>query len=69
MPSDAVTRLQIRAGADWIKAMATGGVYSLMDAPDAVQFTEAEMAVMVEEAAQRRPPRRHGPCRERAAGS
>ena len=45
-----VVRLQIRAGADWIKAMATGGVYSLMDAPDAVQFTVEEMRVMVEEA-------------------
>ncbi len=45
-----VVRRQIRAGADWIKAMATGGVYSLMDAPDAVQFTVDEMRVMVEEA-------------------
>jgi len=45
-----VVRRQIRAGADWIKAMATGGVYSLMDAPDAVQFTVEEMRVMVEEA-------------------
>ena len=46
-----VVRLQIRAGADWIKVMATGGVYSLMDAPDAVQYTVDEMRVMVEEAA------------------
>ncbi len=45
-----VVRRQIRAGADWIKVMATGGVYSLMDAPDAVQYTVEEMAVMVEEA-------------------
>ena len=30
--------------------MATGGVYSLMDAPDAVQYTVEEMRVMVEEA-------------------
>jgi imidazolonepropionase-like amidohydrolase len=43
-------RHQIRAGADWIKVMATGGVYSLMDAPDAVQYTVEEMRVMVEEA-------------------
>ena len=46
-----VVRRQIRAGADWIKVMATGGVYSLMDAPDAVQYTVEEMRVMVEEAA------------------
>ena len=45
-----VVRQQIRAGADWIKVMATGGVYSLMDAPDAVQYTVEEMRVMVEEA-------------------
>lgn len=45
-----VVRQQIRAGADWIKVMATGGVYSLMDAPDAVQYTVGEMRVMVEEA-------------------
>lgn len=45
-----VVRHQIRAGADWIKVMATGGVYSLMDTPDAVQYTVDEMRVMVEEA-------------------
>lgn len=45
-----VVRRQIRAGADWIKVMATGGVYSLVDAPDAVQYTVDEMRVMVEEA-------------------
>lgn len=45
-----VVRRQIRAGADWIKVMATGGVYSLMDSPDAVQYTVDEMRVMVEEA-------------------
>ncbi len=45
-----VVRLQIRAGADWIKVMATGGVYSLMDGPGAVQFTIDEIRVMVEEA-------------------
>ena len=45
-----VVRRQIAAGADWIKVMATGGVFSLLDAPGAVQYTEAEMRVMVEEA-------------------
>jgi imidazolonepropionase-like amidohydrolase len=45
-----VVRRQIRAGADWIKVMATGGVYSLMDSPDAVQYTVDELRVMVEEA-------------------
>jgi len=43
-------RAQIRAGADWIKTFSTGGVYSLMDAPDAVQFSVPELEVMVEEA-------------------
>jgi imidazolonepropionase-like amidohydrolase len=45
-----VTRLQIRAGADWIKVMATGGVLSAADAPDASQFTVEEIGVIVEEA-------------------
>jgi imidazolonepropionase-like amidohydrolase len=44
-------RAQIRAGADWIKTFATGGVYSAMDGPGAVQFSLAELRVMVEEAA------------------
>ncbi len=44
------TRLQIRAGADWIKVMATGGVLSAADTPDASQFTESEIRVIVEEA-------------------
>jgi imidazolonepropionase-like amidohydrolase len=44
-------RAQIRAGADWIKTFSTGGVYSAMDGPDAVQFSLAELQVMVEEAA------------------
>ena len=44
-------RLQIRAGADWLKVMATGGVYSVTDSPDASQFTEDELRVFVEEAA------------------
>ncbi len=43
-------RAQIRAGADWIKTFATGGVYSMMDAPGAVQYTIEEIGVMVEEA-------------------
>lgn len=45
-----VVRRQIRAGADWIKVCATGGAFSAMDAPDAVQFTVDEMQVMVDEA-------------------
>jgi imidazolonepropionase-like amidohydrolase len=44
------TRLQIRAGADWIKVMATGGVLSAVDMPDASQFTEEEIRAIVEEA-------------------
>jgi len=44
------TRLQIRSGADWIKVMATGGVLSAADAPDASQFTIEEIEVIVEEA-------------------
>jgi imidazolonepropionase-like amidohydrolase len=44
------TRLQIRAGADWIKVMATGGVLSATDTPDASQFTVDEIRVIVEEA-------------------
>lgn len=43
-------RAQIRAGADWIKTFSTGGVYSLMDSPGAVQFSIEELRVMVEEA-------------------
>jgi imidazolonepropionase-like amidohydrolase len=43
-------RLQIRAGADWIKVMATGGVLSAADTPDASQFTVDEIQVVVEEA-------------------
>ncbi len=45
------TRLQIRAGADWIKVMATGGVLSAADTPDASQFTVEEIRAIVEEAA------------------
>jgi imidazolonepropionase-like amidohydrolase len=43
-------RLQIRAGADWIKVMATGGVLTAADSPDASQFTEDEIRAIVEEA-------------------
>jgi imidazolonepropionase-like amidohydrolase len=43
-------RLQIRAGADWIKVMATGGVLSAVDSPDASQFTVDEIRAIVEEA-------------------
>jgi imidazolonepropionase-like amidohydrolase len=44
------TRLQIRAGADWIKVMASGGVLSAADSPDASQFTVEEIRAIVEEA-------------------
>jgi imidazolonepropionase-like amidohydrolase len=44
------TRLQIRAGADWIKVMASGGVLSAADTPDASQFTVEEIRAIVEEA-------------------
>ena len=43
-------RLQIRAGADWIKVMATGGVLSAADSPDSSQFTVDEIRAIVEEA-------------------
>jgi imidazolonepropionase-like amidohydrolase len=43
-------RLQIRAGADWLKVMATGGVYSVTDSPDSSQFTPDELRAIVEEA-------------------
>ena len=45
-----VVRANIRAGADWIKTFSTGGVYSMMDGPGAVQYSIDEIAVMVEEA-------------------
>ena len=44
------TRLQIRAGADWIKVMATGGVLSAADSPDSSQFTVDEIRAIVDEA-------------------
>ncbi len=42
------TRRIVRAGADWIKVMATGGVWSPLDEPGAVQYAEEEMRVMVD---------------------
>jgi imidazolonepropionase-like amidohydrolase len=44
----------LRAGADVIKVCATGGVLSPTDHPEFTQFSEAELQVMVEEAAYRR---------------
>jgi imidazolonepropionase-like amidohydrolase len=41
----------LRAGGDFIKLMSTGGVLSPSDEPGHTQFTPAEIAVMVEEAA------------------
>jgi len=43
-------RSMLRAGADFIKMMTTGGVMSPSDEPDATQFTREEIAVMVHEA-------------------
>jgi imidazolonepropionase-like amidohydrolase len=44
-------RALLRAGADFIKFCATGGVLSPSDEPGHTQFSPAEIAVMVEEAA------------------
>jgi imidazolonepropionase-like amidohydrolase len=44
------TRLAIRAGADVIKIMASGGVLSVVDDLDASQFSAGELAVIVGEA-------------------
>jgi imidazolonepropionase-like amidohydrolase len=44
----------LRAGADVVKVCATGGVLSPTDHPEFTQFSEAELRVMVEEAAFRR---------------
>ncbi|MDI9624818.1 MAG: amidohydrolase family protein [Methanothermobacter sp.] len=44
------TREVLRAGADVIKVMATGGVMSANDKPDDIQFTKKELKVIVEEA-------------------
>ncbi len=46
------TRTVLRAGADFIKLHATGGVMSPSDEPGSPQFTAEEIAVMVYEAAQ-----------------
>ena len=43
-------RKRIRKGVDVLKIMTTGGVLSEKDAPDQSQFTDAEVAAMVEEA-------------------
>ena len=43
-------RRRIRDGVDCLKIMTTGGVLSERDAPDQSQFTDAEVAAMVEEA-------------------
>lgn len=45
------TRSVLRAGADFVKLMSSGGVMSPSDEPTATQFTRAEISVMVEEAA------------------
>ncbi len=47
-----VVRTVLRAGADFIKLHATGGVMSPSDEPGSPQFTAEEIAVMVYEAAQ-----------------
>ncbi len=39
----------LRAGADWIKVCATGGVLSATDSPSSTQFTEDELRAAVEE--------------------
>ncbi|MBC7101327.1 MAG: amidohydrolase family protein [Methanobacteriales archaeon] len=44
------TREVLRAGADVIKIMATGGVMSVNDKPDDTQFTKKELKIIVEEA-------------------
>lgn len=44
------TRLAIRAGADVIKIMASGGVLSVVDDLEASQFSAGELSVIVEEA-------------------
>lgn len=46
-------RSQIKAGADLVKVMATGGVYSLRQTPEDVQFTVAELRAAVDTAHER----------------
>jgi imidazolonepropionase-like amidohydrolase len=45
------TREQIKAGADWIKVLATGAVLTPDESPGAVQFGPDELAMAVAEAA------------------
>ena len=45
-----VARKRARQGADLLKIMTTGGVLSEKDSPQDAQFTDAEVAAMVEEA-------------------
>src|SRR5205814_1905524 len=40
----------LRAGADWIKLCASGGVLSPADSPESAQFTVEELAIAVYEA-------------------
>ena len=49
-------RRQVERGAQWIKIMLTGGLYSPYEAADEGQFTEAELATLMEVANQRRIP-------------
>ena len=46
-------RRQVERGAQWIKIMLTGGLYSPHEAADEGQFTEAELATLMEVANQR----------------
>jgi imidazolonepropionase-like amidohydrolase len=46
-------RSQIKAGADAIKVMATGGVYSLRQSPEDVQFDVEELRVLIDTAHER----------------
>lgn len=45
-----VTRMQFRRGAEFIKVCATGGVSSMADGLDDVQFSDQEMQAIVDEA-------------------
>ena len=46
-------RLLIERGAHWVKAMLTGGLYSPHETVDGMQFTDAELASLMEVAHQR----------------
>ncbi|HKW21523.1 MAG TPA: amidohydrolase family protein [Ktedonobacterales bacterium] len=50
------TREQIKAGADWIKVLATGAVLTPGESPGAVQFGPDELAMAVAEATKARRP-------------